>query len=65
MNQNETSGLCRTLICQLDKLARHNRQGSYHTKSRCYEAMKRFCVFPALVYHLQKLTKAAIKRPTS
>ena len=29
-----------TLVSQLDKLARHNRQGSYRTKERYYEAFK-------------------------
>ena len=35
------------LVAQLDKLARHNRQGSFQTKRRYYEAMKRFCRFHA------------------
>ena len=43
------------LLAQLDKLARHNRQGSYQTRHRYYEAMKRFCRFLAEVFHLQKL----------
>lgn len=49
------------LIDQLDRLARHNRQGSYKTRKRYYEAMKRFCLFLALVYRLQKLTKISPK----
>ena len=39
-----------TLIDQLNKLARHNRQGSYRTRERYYEAMQRFCQFLAAVY---------------
>ena len=30
-----------TLVSQLDKLARHNCQGSFRTKERYYEAFKR------------------------
>ena len=36
-------GIYNSLVAQLDKLARHNRQGSFRTKERYYEAMKRFC----------------------
>ena len=50
-----------TLVAQLDKLARHNRQGSYQTRSRYYEAMKRFCCFLAEVFHLQKLANISGK----
>ena len=49
------------LIAQLDKLARHNRQGSYQTKRRYYEAMQRFCRYLAEEYHLQKLTNISGK----
>ena len=44
-----------TLVAQLDKLSRHNRQGSFRTKERYYEAFKRFCAYLADEYHLQKL----------
>ena len=40
-------GLYLTLVGQLDKLARHNRQGSFRTKERYYEAFKRFCAYLA------------------
>ena len=50
-----TKGIYNTLVTQLDKLARHNRQGSFRTKDRYYEAVKRFCVYLAAHYHLQKL----------
>ena len=58
-------GHYRTLVVQLDKLARHNRQGSYRTKDRYYEAMKRFCRFLADEYHLQKLSNINGKHLTS
>ena len=50
-----------TLEAQLNKLARHNRQGSYRTKERYYMAMKRFCHFLAENYHLQKLSNISGK----
>ena len=48
-----TKGIYHTLVTQLDKLARHNRQGSFRTKDRYYEAVKRFCVYLAAHYHLR------------
>jgi len=48
-------------VSQLDKLARHNRQGSFRTKERYYLATKRFCLFLAEEYHLQKLTNISGK----
>ncbi len=50
----KNQGLYYSLEAQLDKIARHNRQGSYRTKERYYMAMKRFCRFLADEYHLQK-----------
>ena len=49
------------LLLQLDKLRRHNRQGSFKTRERYYEAMKRFCRFLADNYHLQKLSNVSGK----
>ena len=49
-------GIYETLVAQLDRIFRHNRQGSFHTKRRYYEAMKRFCAYLADMYHLQKLS---------
>lgn len=49
-----TKGIYNTLVTQLDKLARHNRQGSFRTKDRYYEAVKRFYAYLAAHYHLQK-----------
>lgn len=39
----QNKGLYLALVSQLNKLARHNRQGSFRTKDRYYEACKRFC----------------------
>ena len=60
-----TKGNVQPLLDQLDKLARHNRQGSYRTKARYYEAMKRFCYFLADEYHLQKLANINGKHLTA
>ncbi len=49
------------LILQLDRLAAHNRQGSYQTRRRYYEAMKRFCRFLAETYHVERLANIAPK----
>lgn len=55
-NQILNIGIYLGLLAQLDKLARHNRQGSFRTKERYYEAMKRFCAFLADAFRLQKLS---------
>ena len=55
MKQIHNEGVYRSLVAQLDKLARHNRQGSFRTKARYYEAVKRFCAYLADEFHLQKL----------
>ena len=57
----KNQGLYYSLEAQLDKIARHNRQGSYRTKERYYMAMKRFCHFLADEYHLQKLSNISEK----
>lgn len=49
------------LEIQLEKLYRHNRQGSFRTRARYYEAMKRFCRFTAERYHLERLANLAPK----
>ena len=54
-----------TLTAQLDKLARHNRQGSFRTKERYYEACKRFCAYLADEYRLQKLSNISGKHLVS
>lgn len=58
-------GIYKILIDQLDKTARHNRQGSFRTRERYYEAMKRFCRFLADRYHLQKLANISGKHLTA
>ncbi len=60
-----TNGIYHTLVTQLDKLARHNRQGSFRTKDRYYEAVKRFCAYLAAYYHLQKLENISGKHLVS
>ena len=60
-----TKGIYHTLVTQLDKLARHNRQGSFRTKDRYYEAVKRFCAYLAIHYHLQKLENISGKHLVS
>ena len=50
------------LVFQLDKLARHNRQGSFRTRQRYYyEAMSRFCRFLAGRYRMERLANIAPK----
>lgn len=49
------------LITQLDKVYRHNRQGSFKTRERYRDAMKRFCRFLAEVYYVEKLPSIAAK----
>lgn len=63
--KSKNSGVYQTLIAQLDKVARHIRQGSFRTKERYYEAMKRFCRFLASHYHPQKLTNISGKHLTA
>ena len=60
-----TKGSYHTLVTQLDKLARNNRQGSFRTKARYYEACKRFCAYLAAEYHLQKLENISGKHLVS
>ena len=61
----ENMGIYLSLVSQLDKLARHNRQGSFRTKERYYEAMKRFCAYLADEFHLQKLENISGKHLTA
>ena len=61
----QSKGIFLTLVAQLDKLARHNRQGSFRTKARCYEACKRFCAYLTAEYHLQKLENISGKHLVS
>ncbi len=54
-------GTYSTLIAQLDRVARYNRQGSFRTKERYYKAMRRFCRFLSDTYNLQKLTNISAR----
>ncbi len=51
----------KNLLNQLNCLAAHNRQGSFQTRRRYYEAMKRFCYFLAKEYRLERLANLAPK----
>lgn len=61
MIHTQNEGIYHALLAQLDKLERHNRQGSYKTRQRYYEAMQRFCKFLADTFHLQKLANISGK----
>lgn len=61
MIHTQNEGIYHALLAQLDKLERHNRQGSYKTRQRYYEAMQRFCRFLADSYRLQKLANISGK----
>lgn len=65
MIHTQNEGIYRALIAQLDKLARHNRQESYKTRQRYYEAMQRFCRYLAEEYRLQKLANISGKHLTA
>ncbi|MCL2698406.1 MAG: tyrosine-type recombinase/integrase [Oscillospiraceae bacterium] len=55
------SNLIQTLTQQLEKLRKHNRQGSIKTKERYFQAMQRFCKYLAETWRLQKLANIAPK----
>lgn len=63
--KTQNPGIYQTLVAQMDKTARHNRQGSFGSRRRYYEAMKRFCRFLADHYHLQKLANISGKHLTA
>ena len=63
--KTQNPGIYQTLIAQLGKTARHNRQGSFRTKERYYEAMQRFCKFLSEEYRLQKLANINGKHLTA
>jgi len=55
------TGIFKNLLEQLDKLFKHNRQGSIKTKERYYQALQRFCRYLASEWRLQKLANIAPK----
>ena len=65
MSAVQNRGIFLTLVAQLDRLARHNRQGSFRTKARYSEACKLFCAYLAAEYHLQKLENISGKHLVS
>lgn len=64
-NKNQNIGIYRALVAQFGKLARHNRQVSYHTKERYCETIERFCCFLANEYQLQGLANLSDKHLTA
>lgn len=54
-NSQFWAGSYQNLLAQADKLFRHNRQGSYRTRQRYYEAYQRFLRFVAENFKLEKL----------
>ena len=54
-----------SLLAQAEKLRRHNRQGSYKTKERYYEAFKRFLRYVAEESKLEKLQNLSGKHMCS
>jgi hypothetical protein len=55
-----TKNIYNNLISQLDRLHRHNRQGSFKTRERYY-TMQRFCAFLAERYRLERIANIAPK----
>ena len=53
------------MLFHSSKPLRHNRQGSFRTKERYYEACKRFCAYLADEYHFQKLENISGKHLTN
>lgn len=49
------------LLSQLNRLHRHNRQGSFRTRARYHEAMQRFCRWLADTYRVERLANIAPK----
>ena len=49
------------LLAQAEKLRRHNRQGSYKTKERYFEAYKRFLRYVGEAFRLEKIANISGK----
>jgi integrase/recombinase XerD len=58
-------GAYKNLMNQLNKMARHNRQGSFETKDRYYEAVDRFVRHLADQFNLQKFNNVSGKHLSS
>jgi integrase len=50
----KNQGAYRNIMSQINKLSRHNRQGSFKTRDRYYQAVERFARHLADKYNLQK-----------
>lgn len=59
-----SNNIHQNLLAQLEKLRKHNRQGSIKTKERYFQAMQRFCRYLAAEWRLQKLSNIAPKHVT-
>lgn len=53
------------LLSQAQKLYRHNRQGSYKTKKRYFEAYKRFLRYMGDIFRLEKIANISGKHLAS
>jgi integrase len=53
------------LLSQAEKIRRHNRQGSYKTKERYFEAYKRFLRYVGSTYRLEKIANISGKHLSS
>ena len=62
---NKNANVYMNLLVQAEKLYRHNRQGSYKTKERYYEAYKRFLHYVADTYRLEKIANISGKHLSS
>lgn len=60
MNQKEKN-MYNNLKNQIDKIYRHNRQASFETKKRYYQANDRFCRFLATEFGVQKFANISNK----
>lgn len=58
-------GAYKNLMNQLNKIIRHNRQGSFKTKDRYYEAVERFARHLADQFNLQKFNNVGGKHLSS
>lgn len=54
-NYFKCAGIYQNLLAQAEKLRRHNRQGSYKTRTRYFEAFQRFLRYLAETYRLENL----------
>ena len=63
--QNTKTNHYTNLISQAEKLRRHNRQGSFKTKQRYFEAFQRFLRYVANEYRLEKLANISGKHLSS